>query len=105
MPLMPLPVLIAVVAGSALAGVLLFAFAERLPSLFPPAFTRLVGFASVCTGLVLLWTIYEDWLPLVLLGVPSLGAMGIAHLLQTRPPVEVTLPDAERQLSEDDPEI
>jgi len=76
--------MVGIAVGTALVGVLLFGFAEYLPTLFPPAFLRLIGFAGVITALPPFWVAFESWLPLLLLVVPCLTAMIAIHLVQTR---------------------
>lgn len=69
---------------AAAAGVLVFCLAPYLPSIFPPAVPRLVGFATVCASLMPLWVLSESWLAPALLGGACLALMVAAHLLQTR---------------------
>ncbi|HEY3377696.1 MAG TPA: hypothetical protein VGL77_09410 [Armatimonadota bacterium] len=70
--------------STAIAGVLLFCLAARLPSLFPPALTRFVGFSAVCTSLAPLWVLTESWQWPAGVGLPCLAVMVAAHLWQTR---------------------
>ena len=69
---------------TALVAVALFGLAPRLPSIFPPAFTRFVGFATMCASLAPIWAISGDALPPAVIGVICLAAMVAIHLLQTR---------------------
>lgn len=70
--------------GTALAGLLVFALAAHLPSVFPPAFARLVGFVAVGASLAPVWVLAESWRQPAALGGVCLAAMAVVHVLQTR---------------------
>lgn len=70
--------------ATAVAGVLVFSLAPYLPSIFPPAFIRLVGFCAVGASLAPLWALSESWQLPAVVGACSLMIMLIVHLAQTR---------------------
>ena len=67
---------------TAIVAVVLFGFAPRLPSVFPPAFTRFVGFATVCASLAPLWAISGEVVLPAVIGGLCLAAMVAIHVFQ-----------------------
>lgn len=70
--------------GTAVAGIVIFGLAPYLPSLFPPAFTRFIGFGACCSALVPLWVLSDGWLLPAGVGACCLLIIGIIHWRQTR---------------------
>ena len=69
--------------GTAVAGVLVYSLAPYLPSIFPPSFTRLVGFCAVGASLAPLWAVSEGWQLPGIVGACALAVMLTVHTLQT----------------------
>jgi len=70
--------------ATAVAGVVLFALAARLPSALPDWFARLMGVIVVAMSLYPFWVETEDWRPPTVLGAGCLLAFIIIHFVQMR---------------------
>ncbi len=70
--------------ATAVAGVVLFAFASYLPAPFPPSVTRFVGFFALATALFSFWVASGSWPATAVVGGLGVAALLVVHVVQTR---------------------